>query len=163
MTELTAVRKWIVWVLLGACFWCILFTVVTLLLYDGGPLCFLAPKRCLYASKNENILPPIATTTPKSIVDAPTRTLGPTPTQWEPYTPTPEPTLDEAAIEATMLYLEAYDYNIQDHEVDCGRNPYRYNDVEGNWERIFSYQCYPHTDDPMELIFDGHNYTGVSY
>ena len=40
-------------------------------------------------------------------------------------------------------------------EADCGQNPYVYNDVGGHFERQFAAFCYPITEDPNELDYDG--------
>lgn len=46
-------------------------------------------------------------------------------------------------------------------ERDCGRNPYKYNDISGEWERYFYQWCGMNNHDPFEIIFNNMFYNQV--
>lgn len=52
--------------------------------------------------------------------------------------------------------LPPKDYTVKAQRVvDCGPNPYRYNAIGGHYERQFAAFCYPFTEDPNEVEYDG--------
>lgn len=46
-------------------------------------------------------------------------------------------------------------------QIDCGPNPYRYNEIGGHWERRFNRWCYETNHDPFERLFHDLTYGEV--
>lgn len=116
--------------------------------YDGGPWCFFAPKKCPLNRGPKPIGTPVHAAEKPTLES--TETLWPTPTQFDP--PTPTATLDP---EITPTAVQELTTERQRYKVNCGRNPYRFNYMEDNWERPFEELCFVATNDPFDVVFGG--------
>ena len=117
--------------------------------YDGGIICFASPKSC-NTTIEASVLPvEFPTITPR-----PDSTLAPTPTQF--ITPTLFLTFTPSAPKIAIVG------RIDDDNVTCGRNTYKYNDIAIQWERRFSSFCFQFIHDPFESIFWGLDYGQVA-
>lgn len=118
--------------------------------YDGGIVCLFSPKECRDNQEVAVIPETFPTVTPQ-----PLSTLPPTPTQFLTptlfLTSTPSLDLDDEFINRA-----------EPENVNCGQNPYKYNNLGGLWERQFSAFCFEHVHDPFEAIFWGLDFDQVS-